>query len=581
MVWPVNGPSSTSPLRIGSSYQREVPPAVHVDEALLAAIALKLAREPAAWVRRRVETIGYVADETIRRHMSVDFVLPHPDPQDPDDPFGGIPTGCSILVPLWLPPKEPVTNLDAFDEGGTSLSILNTRDNGRMAALALKALIAQQGHQLDAEQEEIIETIATRPADEAAKALKEAAPWMDRVVPPTHSARALIKDLAEAYMLLVPIHYAPGQHRVIKWSVDTPQPWETVESPSNHPRLVRGLEWLGVLDKIRTVGPISIGLAESHHVEIVAPEEVLVSEAFMSTRRWTASGERSDPIASTAVQEERAHLNVGVLASREDAEKARGDQGIAIFRLRARRSGTFIALAITTLIMAIVITVVAVRIGEIDVTTAAAVLLAFPAVVAAYLARPGEHAFATRLLAGARATALVCALCSLIAAALIATGLLHEHRRLVTPAALTCRARPAPVGRAGGAKGSALLPRPLSCQSTIAVYEDRGLPVGARWLLIGVVVVSWLGAVVFGLALWASWLLDTQDEEEKLNRREALGRRLLPEPLGGGVVESPMAGDEQAAGEEEDQSDQSNAPGEQAAAQEAHGPDQADAPEGR
>lgn len=518
----VSNPSSTSSLPVTSVYQGDLAPAVHVDHDLLAAIALKLAREYAAWVRRRVERITYVADETLRRHMSVDFVLPYPDPDDRNDPFGRLPVGSSVLIPLSLPPKEPLTNLDVVDETGTSLSVLNTRDNGRVATIALKSLISQQGHELESDQEAIIQRVVTQPAAEAAAALAEATPWLDGVVPRNHSARALIEDLVEAYMLLVPVRYTPGQHRIIKWSVDIPQPWETVGEPSDHYWLPRTLEWLGVLEKIRTVGPLSIGLAESYHIEIVAPEEVIVSEAFLSTRRWAPGDEHSDPVASVALQQERAHLNIATLASREDAEKARGDRGIAIFRLRARRSGTFVALAITSVIMAIVITIVATGIGRIDVTTAVAVLLVFPAVVAAYLARPGEHAFATRLLAGGRVTALLSASCSLIVAALLATGVLHERHKLMSAATISCRAQPAPARR------HAALPQRLWCSSADATYADTGLPEGANAILVTLVVISWLAASVFALAIWASRLLDTQDEAEKQRRREALGRKLLP-----------------------------------------------------
>lgn len=68
----------------------------------------------------------------------------------------------------------------------------------------------------------------------------------------------------------------------------------------------------------------------------------------------------------------------------------------------------------------------------------AALGMLVPAVLAAHLARPGEHAFLARLLGGVRLLALGCGLCTLCVAALIGVGSIRVVQRAAVPDPTLC-----------------------------------------------------------------------------------------------------------------------------------------------
>lgn len=511
-------------------------PPIHVDRDLLARVALTLTRDFAGWVRRRVETVSYVADTTVRRQISVDFVLPHPDRDDPDDPLHGLDARTAILVPLGLPKKEPVTHFDVWDETGRTLSLLNTRENGDLAERALRHLVEEAGASPDvldpdgAAMRQIRE-IATIGAEDAQAVLDIAiAEWLGELFDEGESERILFEDLANSFMLLVPARYAPGQHRVIKYAYDESLDWAG-SGNTRSSRISRFMVALGLQDKSQSLEH-PIGLAEGYHVEIVAPEEVVISDAWLSATQWTPPDEghpngyeKARPQASIASQRERAHLNVTALAPREDSEKVRGDRGRSVFTLRARRSGTFRALLAATTLLAALIFGARWRLGHLDDTTAAAVLLVFPAVVAVYLARPGEHAFATRLLAGVRAVALLAAISGLAVAGMLGSGLLASRQREVAPARVQCPVVSTAV-LLGATRGRLVVRQKLSCKSIPARTQTLG-PVSRyvtvldwlRWIALACAVVLWLGQL-------ADHLLDRSGSVQA--RRRKLTRSIHP-----------------------------------------------------
>jgi hypothetical protein len=273
---------------------------------------------------------------------------------------------------------------------------------------------------------------------DANAALVQADAWLNEVLEEGTSGRVIFDDLAEAFMLLVPIHYTPGMPRVIKWAVDKPMDWY-----GDHPRgetlRQRVVTELALRDKVHAFDDIPIGLSESYHVEVVAPDDVLISDAVMVASQWSPTAEKQISSAvSVAKQHERAHLNVSMLASHDDSEKARGDSATVILTLRARRTGAFFGLCITSGLIALILAIVRLRVSYLESTNAAALLLVFPALVAAYLARPGEHILAARLLKGVRFLALVTAVCSIVATGMIAAGLLESRIQTLAPPAIHC-----------------------------------------------------------------------------------------------------------------------------------------------
>jgi hypothetical protein len=341
-----------------------------------------------------------------------------------------------------MPKKEPLTHLDVWDESGTRLTVLNTRENGALAARALALLAAETGEVLSPEQRQQLTAIAGENVELAKATLADALPWLDKALPEGTSGRALCEDLSEAFMLLVPIVYEPGRPRLVKWSIDEPIAWYG-HNPQDETRLIRWATALSLLDKVHSFPNIAIGLSESFHVEVVAPKDVEISDAIMIATRWRPAGADqpgriTSEVASVARQHERAHLNVGVLADHGDTEKARGDTGTVVLTLRARRTGSFQGLWITALLIAVMLLVIRLRMGELDSTNAVALLLVFPALVAAYLARPGEHILAGRLLVGVRFVGLMASVCALAGAGMIASGLLQSRAFGAAPPTTHC-----------------------------------------------------------------------------------------------------------------------------------------------
>jgi len=164
-----------------------------------------------------------------------------------------------------------------------------------------------------------------------------------------------------------------------------------------------------------------------------------LSDAAMVAEQWPSGG--ISEVLSTAEQRERAHVYVTMAASRDETEAARGDRATVYFTLRARRTTAFVGLFVTSSLIALMLAFVRWRVHSLDSTNATALLLAFPALVAAYLARPGEHVLAARLLTGVRALGLVAAVCSVAAAAVIAGGLLQPRiaTRIDVPRSSRCK----------------------------------------------------------------------------------------------------------------------------------------------
>ncbi|MGH2968855.1 MAG: hypothetical protein ACRDK0_07300, partial [Solirubrobacteraceae bacterium] len=71
----------------------------------------------------------------------------------------------------------------------------------------------------------------------------------------------------------------------------------------------------------------------------------------------------------------------------------------------------------TAALSAILLGVFSPRLAQLDGQTTSAILLVIPALLFGYLARPGEHAIATRLLVGVRLLGLIAAVAAVAGAA--------------------------------------------------------------------------------------------------------------------------------------------------------------------
>jgi hypothetical protein len=90
----------------------------------IAGAAQVLLRRQAGWRHRRVETITVLSHEQVRRHVSVDFTVPHEYRESLRLSDAG-----EFAVPLALLAKHPLVHFDLRNEEGHSIPLLTAEQN--------------------------------------------------------------------------------------------------------------------------------------------------------------------------------------------------------------------------------------------------------------------------------------------------------------------------------------------------------------------------------------------------------------------------------------------------------------------
>jgi hypothetical protein len=197
-------------------------------------------------------------------------------------------------------------------------------------------------------------------------------------------------------------------------------------------------------------------------------------------------------------------------AARQDYVRCRGDKGSIDVFLRPEPSGVLAATLVTSLVTAALLWVIQGRLAELDVQTGSGLLLVLPVVVVAYLARQGEHAFATRLLVGVRTCALVVGLCALAVAALIGVATIDRTvpSPLPQPATVFCDAENQRFGRPAR-RASEL--RTLHCTTPAAAPERPARSTenetAQGWARIAAVVASVMAGILL-VGFLRTWMSD-------------------------------------------------------------------------
>lgn len=163
------------------------------------------------------------------------------------------------------------------------------------------------------------------------------------------------------------------------------------------------------------------------------------------------------------------------------------------------------------------------HLASLDRQTFSAVLLVFPAILAAYLLRPGEHAFARRLLVGVRLCGLGVAICSVAISALLGVASLSRERTLVADAvpvgtqSLVCAAENAGVGSGRGRRSEL---RTLTCQMGARVVEAN--PATQWWAMRTAAVATVLAAVLL-VGLLRTWVWSDLRSRKKTDDYTEIG----------------------------------------------------------
>ena len=355
-----------------------------------------------------------------------------------------------FFLPLTYLPRAPnLSYFDLCDESGDSLPLLNRVDNakitGAILPLAANRALERREEHLDAAltlAPHLTAYLAGIPTRAAGTSRTFVEAVLDRthlgVYPDQRVANVLLRDVrfkdllgvcAKNSVVHIPLAAKPGQRRIVKLSWE--QPWRPDESAD---RRWRHAVWIALgwrpyqlwLDRPH------MGAAESQHMQVAVPQDVELVRAGMATRPpasalaefvppgpggawWTAppdpDKDRLQP--STNERTQRSHLYI-------DQSPPHRIGGLWV-EVRSARPG-FVTLApLTALLVAVMLGVYAWQADTIvgHSEAGAAVLLLLPALLATFLARPGEHAMARHLLRWPRRVMAVVAVLPLTAAVLL------------------------------------------------------------------------------------------------------------------------------------------------------------------
>src|SRR6266536_640448 len=148
LVWDVGGLSNLEVLAHAQPRPAKGEPAF--DPGTIGTLILALADRPEEWIHRRVESVEFCDDKTVRRSVSVDFTLPD---RVPCLVLSG--NRVAQLVPLARLRKQALVGFDVFDEDGRSVPLLTAIQTGKIVADGLIHIARQ-----------IIHGDANRPLDE-------------------------------------------------------------------------------------------------------------------------------------------------------------------------------------------------------------------------------------------------------------------------------------------------------------------------------------------------------------------------------------------------------------------------------
>jgi hypothetical protein len=359
------------------------------------ALVFLLLRRPTDWIHRRVESIRFIDDRTVERRVSIDFTLP---------PWATVP-----WVPLALLRKEKLRSFDLRSANNESVPVLTRHQNGSVAFNALKAeaetAIGGAVPQDIQRELEVISTGSSGPANAAYTRLRTGSTAAHRSLAGSRALVAFANLLVGNFILLAAVDSPPGVRAILKFCYE-----ETL--PEREESFMNALTWLGWRRFPIDFAAPAVADSSSYHFEIEAPQDVDISAASLRAEH-TEFGSSTDLDGG---ERKRVHLYL--------SDVPYGSAGKVSVLLRAQRAGFLRAALTTTVLTAGLLIACRIALGSIadDFGPAVTLLLVVPALLAAYLVRPGEHALVTTLLRGVRMMVLVSGSCAVAAAAILVAG---------------------------------------------------------------------------------------------------------------------------------------------------------------
>jgi hypothetical protein len=401
-----------------------------IDEIGLATVLLWL--NSPRWIHRRAESMELEDANIGCRALQVSFTVPD------DVPSFELDGRKWCCLPVSLLRKHKVDLFCLKDETGRELPLLARRTRGEVAAAGLvraaSGLInAALGSSLSADLEEDIRSAArARPAEAISvmRRMEGAPPVSDPVSAASRALlmgyeafRLLMWSLALNSLVLVRIPYTPGHYQTLSARYD--EPLNEMSPGSGFRRMVRAVfRTTGLTPKKLWFPARALASPSSNHYLITAPDGLQISAATLAVEELTPIGTQPAGAPASA-----AHLSVqeriGVSDTWEERDRETGSlsrihmydrelpqHAVALVRinLRPRAGGTLRAIWFTAALAVILLASTDAALGTLrsatDLSTAAqsasALLLLIPTLLAAYVARPGEHTLTSELLFGTR-----------------------------------------------------------------------------------------------------------------------------------------------------------------------------------
>lgn len=372
----------------------------------VALACLQLLTDEPRWVHRRVETIDLLAQELVRRQVTVDFTLPVALLDDLR--IGDEGPWC---VPIAILEKRPLRNFD-LREDDEWRPILGAGPGGPVAAglVTAAARLAAAPTPLDLDITALVERIARSDPDAALAAMEQ----LRRYAAETAQVATVLEDDTSAYFLttlagsymLVALLAKPRGRRILKYAYD-----EHIQFVGGRQhwarRLARRLGWSPL---VIDVAVPAAAHAASYHAEVVVPEELRLDAFILDAR--------TDELLSTDIERgvDRASLHAPRVGL--DTEP------VLVAAVRAERAD-LPTIAFATSAVTAVLLIIGAALGDLGSPTAGssvALLLAGSVLFATAVARSGEHRLVRGVFAGPRWLLSLVAVAALAAAASVAFG---------------------------------------------------------------------------------------------------------------------------------------------------------------
>lgn len=401
----------------------------------MAQVSLELFQWPEQWIHRRVEYISFKNHELVHHQVSVDFTLPAGMP-----PVGKLDEHNVYIAPLFLLVKDPLqplhqgsrarwrhlimkerywinpviptaagSNFDFTDQHGRRQPLMTRQQSSLLAAtLLLEAasrILGEPAHPLVAKRIEEIPRYAWTSLIDQRGALT----WLldDRLFVASDQRHTLRRNesfqeltwtLASHYIISCLFIGNAQQRSIYKLSYD--QRANEV-APKAWGRLFRSL---GLKSERYDVPLTEIGGGSSYHLEIEVPKELAVNAVGLTGKRY----EHYSDLRSRRNQDyfirqvERASEGKLFVPRPWPGRRV----GIAWVKFRVRQAGFLVGALIAAIAVSGVLWATALVAPDVirdkNAEAAVATILLIPAVIAAYVARPGEHAITARMLRVAR-----------------------------------------------------------------------------------------------------------------------------------------------------------------------------------